>query len=135
MWPPKHLELVLELTNQNLKAAGKQELTQQELVKWLGGACLVITRLDYFGSRRDLWDDSKSYSKYIPAPDYRKTGMSRHIWDIWSSLRWSKQPRGRCGQQSTRVCSKCTHPTDPDQKQYFSAFRAKERSAWVVEAP
>eukprot|EP00984_Skeletonema_dohrnii_P022336 scaffold11466_cov99-Skeletonema_dohrnii-CCMP3373.AAC.4 len=34
MWPPKpkHLELVLELTNQKLKAAGKQELTQQEWV-------------------------------------------------------------------------------------------------------
>eukprot|EP00984_Skeletonema_dohrnii_P016604 scaffold7422_cov73-Skeletonema_dohrnii-CCMP3373.AAC.4 len=65
MWPPKpkHLELVLELTNPNLKAAGKQELTEQELVKWLG-ACLLITRLDYFGSRRDLWDDPKSYSKY-----------------------------------------------------------------------
>jgi|SaaInl74LU_5_DNA_1037368.scaffolds.fasta_scaffold28653_3 hypothetical protein len=62
MWPPKHLELVLELTNQNLKAAWKQELTEQELVKWLG-VCLLITRLDYFGSRRDLWDDPKSYSK------------------------------------------------------------------------
>eukprot|EP00984_Skeletonema_dohrnii_P033187 scaffold28878_cov101-Skeletonema_dohrnii-CCMP3373.AAC.1 len=56
------VELVLELTNQNLKAAWKQELTEQELVKWLG-VCLLITRLDYFGSRRDLWDDPKSYSK------------------------------------------------------------------------
>lgn len=101
--------------------------------KVVGSMPPFITRLDYFGSRRDLWDDPKSYSKYIPAPDFKKTGMSRHRFeDIWSSLRWSKQLEnagGGCGQQSTRVCSKCTHPTDPAQKQYFSAFRAKERSA------
>eukprot|EP00984_Skeletonema_dohrnii_P016567 scaffold7401_cov133-Skeletonema_dohrnii-CCMP3373.AAC.2 len=138
MWPPKpkHLELVLELTNQNLKATGKQELTQQELVKWLG-ACLLITRLDYFGSRRDLWDDPKSYSRYIPAPDFKKTGMSRHRFeDIWSSLRWSKQLEnagGKCGQQSTRVCNKCKHPTDPHQKQYFVCLpcNGKECNGWL----
>mmetsp|Transcript_9378 Transcript_9378/g.14063 ORF Transcript_9378/g.14063 Transcript_9378/m.14063 type:complete len:173 (+) Transcript_9378:620-1138(+) len=40
---------------------------------------------------------------------------------------------GRCLHQSTRVCSKCTHPTDPAQRQYFFCLpckgKGKERSA------
>lgn len=34
--------------------------------------------------------------------------------------------RGRCGKESTRVCSKCTHPTDPTQQQYWFCDPCKE---------
>eukprot|EP00984_Skeletonema_dohrnii_P004183 scaffold1462_cov164-Skeletonema_dohrnii-CCMP3373.AAC.1 len=40
---------------------------------------------------------------------------------------------GKCGQQSTRVCSKCTHATDPAQKQYFFCLpcKGKECDGWL----
>eukprot|EP00984_Skeletonema_dohrnii_P014165 scaffold5929_cov101-Skeletonema_dohrnii-CCMP3373.AAC.6 len=43
--------------------------------------------------------------------------------------------RGGCGQQSSRVCSKCTHPTDPAQRQYFFCLpckgKGKECNGWL----
>eukprot|EP00984_Skeletonema_dohrnii_P001658 scaffold539_cov68-Skeletonema_dohrnii-CCMP3373.AAC.2 len=46
------------------------------------------------------------------------------------ALAW--EMRG-CLHESTRVCSKCTNPTDPAQRQYFFCLpckgKGKERSA------
>lgn len=64
MWPPKHLQLILDLANGNNMDGSKKKAQ---------GKC-----------------------------------------------------RGRCGKDSTRVCSKCTHPTDPTQQQYWFCDPCKE---------
>lgn len=98
-----------------------------------------ITRLDYFGSRRDLWDDPKSYSKYIPAPDFKKTGMSRHRFeDIWSSLRWSKQLEnaGGCVDSRALVSAASAHIRRILlRNSIFLPSVQRKGVQWVVDAP
>ena len=45
-----------------------------------------------FGNRASLWSTTPA-SKYIPAPSFGKTGMSRHRFgNLWRFTRFSKQP-------------------------------------------
>ena len=41
MMPPYELNLILELTNENLESSGKKELSLQELLCWFGVIILM----------------------------------------------------------------------------------------------
>jgi hypothetical protein len=49
MMPPEQLTLMLELTNERLMEKGKQELTRQELLQWLG-VCILIGSINFCGT-------------------------------------------------------------------------------------
>ena len=94
IFPPDHLVKILTLTNQNLLKIGKQKITKDILIKFFG-IIILGTRFE-FSSRRDLWSTA-SVSRFVEAPRFgEKTGMSRNRFDeIWSSIRFSKQPAER----------------------------------------
>ena len=72
--------------------------TMGEIVKFLG-TLILMTRVKV-KKRRNLWSTS-SVSKYLPAYNFGKTGMSRHRWDtLWKCLRWSDQPSERPDEMS-----------------------------------
>lgn len=125
MWPPQHLELVLELTNKNLTAAGKPEMTKQELVKWLG-LCLLITRVRETRSGvvtptelDSVEEDNANTNLPTLRPTIKTKSQSQANKDGAPKLAQGRCQGKECKSQSTRVCSKCTHPTDATQKQYF----------------
>jgi hypothetical protein len=65
-----------------------------ELLKWFGVLTLITRRFE-LGNRRGLWSNTAP-SKYIPAPDFGATGMTRHQFeDIMRYVRWSDQPDKR----------------------------------------
>ena len=95
MMPPAQLQKMLDLTNANLQKNGRTELTKQELIKFLG-VCLLMTRFDMPGRKRDFWGGGATYSKHVPAPDLNSTGMKRHRFEeIWAALQFSFQPELR----------------------------------------
>ena len=60
------------------------------MIKWFG-INILATRFE-FGDRSSLWS-TVSQSKYRSAPDFGKTSMNRHRFDIlWRHVRWSHQP-------------------------------------------
>jgi hypothetical protein len=91
--PPAQLMLMLlELTNERLVEKEKQEMTRQELLRWIG-VCVLIAGINFCGRRRKLWEGGGAASKYLPSYDLRATGMSRNRFDdIWYAVRWSCQP-------------------------------------------
>ena len=53
MMPPAQLTLILELTNERLVEKEKQEMTRQELLRWIG-VCVLIAGVNFRGRRRNL---------------------------------------------------------------------------------
>ena len=93
MFPPKQLQETVRLTNIQLEDKSGLNTTPGEILKWIG-VLILLTRYE-FGSRRKLWSTTSS-SKYIPAPAFGKTGMSRNRFDtLWANVRWSDQPAVR----------------------------------------
>ena len=81
-----------------MQLKGKPVTSRGEMLKYFG-IMILSTRFE-FGARRDLWS-TKSSTKYIPAPAFGQTGMSRNRFDdIWSSIVWSKQAAARGEDQS-----------------------------------
>jgi hypothetical protein len=74
MFPPAQLIQLVELTNIELPN-DEPATTPGEMMKFLG-IILLMTRLEVT-DRRKLWS-STSIQKYIPAPEFGKTGMTRH---------------------------------------------------------
>ena len=92
MMPLAQLTLILELTNERLVEKEKQEMTRQELLRWIG-VCVLIAGINFCGRRRNLWEGGGTASKYLPSYDLRAMGMSRNRFDdIWYAVRWSHQP-------------------------------------------
>ncbi len=92
MMPPAQLTLMLELSNERSVKKEKQEMTRQELLRWIG-VCVLITGINFCGRRRNLWEGGGTASKYLPSYDLRAMGMSRNRFDdIWYAIRWSRQP-------------------------------------------
>jgi Transposase IS4 len=61
-----------------------------EILKFFG-IMILCTKFE-FRSRSSLWSTT-SVSKYIPAPSFGTTGMSRMRFDdLWRYIRWSRQP-------------------------------------------
>ena len=92
-FPPHHLNKIVQLTSSKLLNLNKTPTTKQEILK-LFGVLVLITRFE-FGSRASLWATTAP-SKYIPAPCFGKTGMSRHRFDVlFRCLTFSNQPSER----------------------------------------
>jgi Transposase IS4 len=88
-FPETQLAAMLKMTDANLVAAGKDKTSRGELLKWFG-VTILITRFE-FGSRASLWS-SHTASKYIPAINLGKAGMSRCRYDeLLQHVRWSSQ--------------------------------------------
>mmetsp|Transcript_8981 Transcript_8981/g.13805 ORF Transcript_8981/g.13805 Transcript_8981/m.13805 type:complete len:99 (+) Transcript_8981:258-554(+) len=80
MFPPKQLNLMVELRNKQLDKATVKRTTGEEILKFFG-LCLLMTRFE-FGNRASLWLTTAPW-KYIPAPRLGDSGMSR---DRFNSL-------------------------------------------------
>ena len=72
LFPPEQLQLILQLTNNELAMARKNYTMAGEIVKFFGVVLLVT--LFEFGSRASLWSNMTT-NKYIPAPLFGLTGM------------------------------------------------------------
>ena len=89
-FPKTQLNWMVERLNLILPQHNKALTTLGEMLKWFG-ILILITRFE-FGYRADLWSQVPR-CKYIPAPDFGKTGMSRQRWDdLWRHMEWSYQP-------------------------------------------
>lgn len=92
-FPASELQLIQQLTNHFLRSAGLTEMTKGELLKFLG-IVLLATKFE-FGNRASLWS-STAPSKYVPAANFGRTGMTRQRFDaIWRYIRFSDQPSVR----------------------------------------
>jgi hypothetical protein len=93
MFPKRQLEQMAINTSEALCHKGKNPTSTGEMLKFFG-ILILATRFE-FGSRRSLWSTT-AVSKYVPAPSFGKTGMSRNQFDdIWSCVVWSLQPDSR----------------------------------------
>jgi Transposase IS4 len=100
MYPHEHLITVCRLTNKRLVNAGNKRTTVGEILKFYG-ILVLMTRFE-FGKRADLWSGI-ARSKYVQAPEFGKTGMSRKRFsDIAASIRFSEQPEQQGLQSSVR---------------------------------
>ena len=93
LFPLEQLQLILQLTNNELAMVKKNNTITGEIVKFFG-VMLLVTRFE-FGSQASLWSNM-STNKYIPAPSFGMTGM-RWKWfdDLWMCIRSSDQPCNR----------------------------------------
>ena len=93
LFPPEQLQLILQLTNNELAMARKNYTMAGEIVKFFG-VMLLVTRFE-FGSQASLWSNT-STNKYIPAPSFGLTGMPRKWFDdLWMCIRFSDEPHNR----------------------------------------
>jgi Transposase IS4 len=91
MLPYAHLGEIARLTNIHLQQQKLALISVGELLKFFG-VLVLMTRLE-LGKRHDLWKTSPS-SRYIPAPAYGKTGVSRNRFDqISACIRFNDQPK------------------------------------------
>jgi hypothetical protein len=87
--PIAHLNVIVELTNEIL-LKDKQKLTRPCEILRFFGVMILMTRFK-FGKRESLWS-SKMTSKYIPAPEFGITGITRSRFrELRSAIRFSQQ--------------------------------------------
>ena len=90
LFPPEQLQLIQQLTNNELAMGRKNYTMAGEIVKFFG-VMLLVTRFE-FGSRASLWSNMTT-NKYIPAPSFGLIGMPRKWFDdLWMCIRFSEQP-------------------------------------------
>ena len=93
LFPPEQLQLILQLTNNELAMARKNYTMAGEIVQFFG-AMLLVTWFE-FGSRASLWSNMTT-NKYIPAPSFGLTGMPwKWFDDLWMCIRFCDQPHNR----------------------------------------
>ena len=93
LFPSEQLQLILQLTNNELAMVRKNYTTAGEIVKFFG-VMLLVTRFE-FGSQASLWSNVTT-NKYIPAPSFGLTGMpQKRFDDLWMCIRFSNQPHNR----------------------------------------
>lgn len=99
MFPPAQLNLMHRLMNEELQklsvsnSIASKAATKGEILKFLG--ILILTTRFEFRSRASLWSTTANY-KYVPAPSFGKTGMSRQRFDLlFRCLRFGEQPPER----------------------------------------
>ena len=100
------IQLILQLTNNELAMARKNYTMAGEIVKFFG-VMLLVTQFE-FGSWASLWSNMSTY-KYIPAPSFGLTGMPQKWFnDLWMCIRFSDQP--------------CNRPSEMTSEQYCWRF-------------
>jgi hypothetical protein len=93
MMPQSALVDIVRYTNQQLHEAGKTGTTTGEMLKFFG--VLILATKFEFTDRRSLWKTTAP-SKYIPAPNFGRTGMSKNRFDdIFASFRTGHQPNAK----------------------------------------
>ena len=93
MFPMSQLMHIVTLTNPFLLASKEETTSTGEIIVFFG-VVLLGTRFE-FSSRAELWSTT-SLSKYVPAPMFGTTGMSRKRFDLlWRTIRFSHQPNIR----------------------------------------
>jgi hypothetical protein len=70
LWHVVRLTLILELTKERLVSSEKQEMTHQELLRWIV-VCVLIAGINFRGRRRNLWEGGGTALKYLPSYDLR----------------------------------------------------------------
>ena len=87
------LNAFVDCTNIELKKRGEDPFTDLGEAIRFQGIMRLITRFE-FANRRDLWVTKPNPKhKYMPAPAFGRTGMSRDRFDIiFRCQRYSKQP-------------------------------------------
>ena len=90
LFPPEQLQLILQLTNNELAMARKNYTMAGEIVQFFG-VMLLVTQFE-LGSRASLWSNVTT-KKYILAPSFGLTGMPWKQFDnLWMCIRFSEQP-------------------------------------------
>ena len=79
LFPPQQLQLILQLTNNELAMARKNYTTAGEIVKFFE-VMLLVTRFE-FGSWASLWSNMTT-NKCIPAPSLDATEAVRRPVDV-----------------------------------------------------
>ena len=93
MFPMTHMQEIVRMTNERLVEMSKCTTTVGEVLKFFG--VMILSTKFEFKSRASLWSTTPS-SKYIAAPSFGTTGMSRMRFDdLWRFIRWSRQPPER----------------------------------------
>ena len=93
LFPPQQLQLILQLTNNELAMARKNYTMAGEIVKFFG-VMLLVTRFE-FGSWASLWSNVTT-NKYILAPSFGLTGMPwKRFNDLWMCIWFSEQAPNR----------------------------------------
>ena len=106
LFPPEQLQLILQLTNNELAMVRKNYTMAGVIVKFFG-VLLLVTQFE-FGSRASLWSNM-STNKYIPAPLFGLTGMPQKWFDdLWMCIRFGYQPHN--------------HPSEMTSEQYRWRF-------------
>ena len=101
-FPPEQLQLILQLTNNELAMARKNYTMAGEIVKFFG-VMLLVTRFE-FGSQASLWSNMTT-NKYIPAPLFGLTGMpQKQFDDLWMCIRFSDQPHNHPSDMTSEQC-------------------------------
>ena len=119
LFPPPAMSLILTETNIQLQQKNKRTTTEGEIVKFFG-LWILMTRYE-FGERRSLWSTTSQH-KYVPAPKFGMTGMSRDRFEVlWSCIRFSRQPPERPAGTS---CSTYRWMLVDDFVSLFNAHRA-----------
>jgi hypothetical protein len=81
---------MVRLTNIQLHLKELALTTKGEVLKWFG-IVILMTKFE-FSKRATLWQ-TVANSKYLPAPKFGATGMSRNRFDdLFACIRWSEQP-------------------------------------------
>ena len=94
MFPPKQLNEMIRLTNISLLRGGINKCTSKGEMLKLFGVMILVTKFE-FTTRAKLWSNTAP-NKYIPAPAFGKTGMSRPRFDdLMRHLVYSEQPEVR----------------------------------------
>jgi len=102
MFPPKALRLMVEETNVALMSKGLRPTAAGEMLKFFG--LLVLSTRYEFSGRRSLWA-AESPFKHKAAPAFGRTGMARQRFDdLFSCIRFGKQPAERPAGMSSSVC-------------------------------
>jgi Transposase IS4 len=93
MFPPAQLDLCVTCTNEQLILKNKKQTTKKELLKFFG--IIILASRYEFTTRASLWSDNPP-SKYEQAASFGRTGMWRKRFDdLWSNVRFSRQPMER----------------------------------------
>ena len=93
MFPPKQLAKMVHLTSDKLVSDGKTACSTGEMLKFFG-VMILVTKYE-FTCRRSLWSTVAPF-KYMAAPAFGRTGMSRNRFDeMFQWVTWSEQPKIR----------------------------------------
>ena len=135
LFSPEQLQLILQLTNNELAMVRKNYTTAGEIVKFFG-VMLLVTQFE-IGSRASLWSNT-STNKYIPAPSFGLTGMPwKRFDDLWMCIRFNDQPHN-CPSEMTseqycwRLVDDFVKNFNEHQAQiFFQQMRFASMSPWI----